>query len=267
MTNQTAISFKQILMSKLRVGLPTTLEHFTNQSLAVSAHKLSETIIFHDVNIDTDSHSDATTDGYVTDYTHLPYTDMLLTTSLDYFFGSPMCVALRIWVQYDQTYLAYYLSSSPESEAAKRNLYALFGLAKLNPEKTSFAVLEIADMGIPKDNKTRQRLEDEINTYLSRALYMLTHYKTEIKSDPTCTHSITSKVNASKRPLYIEYTLDLSKPITERTVAKGGTHASPMEHTRRGHWRTSKLGKRYFVRDTVVNKGSERGKVVKDYTM
>ena len=46
----------------------------------------------------------------------------------------------------------------------------------------------------------------------------------------------------------------------------GGTHASTVEHTRRGHWRTYKSGKRTFVEDTIVNKG--KGTPVKKvYTM
>jgi hypothetical protein len=40
-------------------------------------------------------------------------------------------------------------------------------------------------------------------------------------------------------------------------AALGGTHASPIGHTRRGHWRTRKAsGKRFWVRDHAVNAGS-----------
>lgn len=63
------------------------------------------------------------------------------------------------------------------------------------------------------------------------------------------------KLSNKERALHVEYTVDLSKPLYVSGESKGGTHASPREHHRRGHYRTSKSGKRYFVNATVVNKG------------
>lgn len=55
--------------------------------------------------------------------------------------------------------------------------------------------------------------------------------------------------------------IKLNKPRSLSYQGKVGTHASPEEHQRRGHWRTYKSGKRTFVNETTVNKGN--GKAVK----
>lgn len=47
---------------------------------------------------------------------------------------------------------------------------------------------------------------------------------------------------------------------------KGGTHASPREHTRIGHKRQYKSGKTVFVKESVVNEGAH-GKVHKTYVV
>jgi hypothetical protein len=54
-----------------------------------------------------------------------------------------------------------------------------------------------------------------------------------------------------KRPLFTWTTVNLDAPryINE---PKGGTHASPRLHDRRGHWVTSKLGKRFWRKDAKV---------------
>jgi hypothetical protein len=45
-----------------------------------------------------------------------------------------------------------------------------------------------------------------------------------------------------------------------------GTHASPRQHWRRGHWRTYASGKRVFVNPMLV--GDEKnGKIIKDYVI
>ena len=55
-------------------------------------------------------------------------------------------------------------------------------------------------------------------------------------------------------------------PTRMRTAAsdRGGSHASPRWHIRRGHWRTLPDGQRVFVRSCEVG-DSARGGVVKDY--
>jgi hypothetical protein len=54
--------------------------------------------------------------------------------------------------------------------------------------------------------------------------------------------------------------------LDRETCKAGGTHASPREHIRRGFWRTSKLGKRHWVPDTIVMKGAQY-KIKKDYVV
>ena len=53
-------------------------------------------------------------------------------------------------------------------------------------------------------------------------------------------------------------------PRPEPQGSKGGTHASPRLHDRRGHWRTTASGKRVWVKDCKVGDAS-RGVVFKDY--
>jgi hypothetical protein len=48
------------------------------------------------------------------------------------------------------------------------------------------------------------------------------------------------------------------------SAPKGGTHASPRLHQRRGHWVTSKLGKRFWRAEAVVGK-AENGMLFHDY--
>jgi hypothetical protein len=54
--------------------------------------------------------------------------------------------------------------------------------------------------------------------------------------------------------------------VAAAVALRGGTHASPRWHIRRGHWRTLADGRRVFVRECEVGDQS-RGAVVKDYRM
>lgn len=68
-----------------------------------------------------------------------------------------------------------------------------------------------------------------------------------------------------KLPIWEVKTLVLKTPVT-RTVSEyqGGTHASPRQHIRRGHYRHYKSGKIAWVRDCIVG-SLEKGFVHKDY--
>ncbi len=57
--------------------------------------------------------------------------------------------------------------------------------------------------------------------------------------------------------------IDFSHVQTE-VARRGGTHASPRWHIRRGHWRSLSDGRRVFVRECQVG-DIARGGVVKDY--
>ena len=110
--------------------------------------------------------------------------------------------------------------------------------------------------------------EDFIKT-LTRILYIASTYTPELinPEQPIPNKLFYKKLSRDEKELYKEYTIDISKP---RKVIQSGSSApnndpiSRAEHERRGHWRTSKLGKRFFVRQTTVKKGATR-KIVKDY--
>lgn len=57
-----------------------------------------------------------------------------------------------------------------------------------------------------------------------------------------------------------------TRQIAATAALRGGTHASPRWHIRRGHWRTLANGRRVFVRECEVG-DQTRGAVVKDYRL
>jgi hypothetical protein len=76
------------------------------------------------------------------------------------------------------------------------------------------------------------------------------------------------RVSKGKKPL-VEFrliTVDTKKKDTE-VVMHHGTHASPRQHWRRGHWRTApKSGKQVWIDPSLV--GDEKnGKIIKDYAV
>lgn len=110
---------------------------------------------------------------------------------------------------------------------------------------------------------------DEFIRTIVRILYAATTYSPQLinPNNPLPKKLFYNKLSNSEKELYKEYTIDLSKPrvVVNTKVESRNSETTPRaEHERRGHWRTSKLGKRYFVRQTTVNKGAIR-KIVKDY--
>jgi hypothetical protein len=84
---------------------------------------------------------------------------------------------------------------------------------------------------------------------------------------PRSTANNAKRVRKGKAPMYEWVTVALERKPTELPAApKGGTHASPRLHQRRGHWVTSKLGKKFWRNQTVVGK-PENGMVFHDYTV
>lgn len=73
----------------------------------------------------------------------------------------------------------------------------------------------------------------------------------------------TAKLPASA-DAYMTVVLDPTKRTKGKS--KGGTHASPRAHERRGFWRTSKCGVKHWVGPTIVNP-SAGAMVVKDYVI
>jgi len=74
------------------------------------------------------------------------------------------------------------------------------------------------------------------------------------------------KATEKKSPkMYFEYKSLVLKPFEPKSVSesKGGTHAKPREHLRRGHFRRLRNGERMWFNDKTINLGV--GKVEKDY--
>lgn len=77
-------------------------------------------------------------------------------------------------------------------------------------------------------------------------------------------HINTTRAKKGKGPLKFTWHTVTIGPKAEPQDSKGGTHASPRMHDRRGHWRTTPSGKRVWVRDCKVGDAS-KGIVFKDY--
>ena len=84
-------------------------------------------------------------------------------------------------------------------------------------------------------------------------------------SDPD--RGLTSKHRMAngKPPLrYSWQTVVVGGPKSEQRDGLGGTHASPRAHTRRGHWRNLRTGKRVWIKDCRVGNPA-LGSVFHDY--
>lgn len=77
-------------------------------------------------------------------------------------------------------------------------------------------------------------------------------------------HINTARAKKGKGPLKFTWHTVTIGPRPGPQGSKGGTHASPRLHDRRGHWRTTASGKRVWVRDCKVGDAS-KGVVFKDY--
>lgn len=121
----------------------------------------------------------------------------------------------------------------------------------------------------PYMRESVKKSDREFTEAITRILYVASTYTTELinPAKPLPNKLFYRKLSAQEKELYKEYTIDISKPriITQaKTIPSNAEPTLRAEHERRGHWRTSKFGKKYFVRQTTVNKGAAR-KIVKDY--
>ncbi len=80
---------------------------------------------------------------------------------------------------------------------------------------------------------------------------------------PSKTSSHDKRVRKGKKPLYDWKTI-LIEPPKPKGPNQGGTHASPRWHERRGHWRTTRSGKKVWVKNCEVGDKS-KGAVFHDY--
>lgn len=87
---------------------------------------------------------------------------------------------------------------------------------------------------------------------------------TAYRATATESHINRSRAKKGKSPLFVTWNTIVVAPSKPHGESKGGTHASPRKHDRRGHWRQYASGKRGWVRQAVVGDAA-KGLVMKDY--
>lgn len=101
---------------------------------------------------------------------------------------------------------------------------------------------------------------------------LLTVFLTSVHSDkpvdayqPVAKQSFINAKRAKKgKPPLYEWRTVAIEPVRPKAEPKGGTHASPRLHDRRGHFRTMRSGKKVWVKACKVGDAS-RGTVFHDY--
>ena len=126
--------------------------------------------------------------------------------------------------------------------------------------KEGLRLMAAADMDISTDPEIVRGLVAGIGAWLKSLSPETNSYRPE----PAGTLAMNRKrMMKGKRPLFVWHTVTIG-PRHEPQGSKGGTHASPRLHDRRGHWRNTPSGKRVWVKDCKVGDAS-RGVVFKDY--
>ena len=111
-----------------------------------------------------------------------------------------------------------------------------------------------------------------ISDYVCEVIYMMTMNPTAVQANvsiPTKEEIEKNKkrITKNKKPL-IEFkliTIDGKKPDPLKAPPLG-THASPKQHWRRGHWRNYASGKSVFI-DPMLVGDEKNGKIIKDYAV
>jgi len=115
------------------------------------------------------------------------------------------------------------------------------------------------------DTNTRRYIVMEV----MHAIYMMTYHTGEVYISAPTPRDITvneKKVRKGKKPLIEFRLISITAQKRDLPSIPQGTHASPRQHWRRGHWRTYKSGLRSWVEPMLV--GDEKnGKIVKDYVI
>ena len=101
------------------------------------------------------------------------------------------------------------------------------------------------------------------------AVYMMTFHDGEVYASIPTPREIQvnqKKLRKGKTPLIEFKLITITGKKRELPSIPHGSHASPRQHWRRGHWRNYKSGKRSWVAPMLVG-DEENGKVVKDYAI
>jgi len=107
-----------------------------------------------------------------------------------------------------------------------------------------------------------ENVSQELSVYMDFCK-ALAEYETEFVNHRPDAETARKRRLRGKKPLYTYKVITITGKRRVSEVGKGGTHASPVAHLRRGHWRTYKSGRKSWVRAAMVN-GTD-GMVVKDY--
>jgi hypothetical protein len=107
-----------------------------------------------------------------------------------------------------------------------------------------------------------RNLNQELSVYMDFCK-ALAEYDTEFTDHRPDAELARQRRIRGKKPLYTYKVITITGKRRVSEVSKGGTHASPVAHLRRGHWRTYKSGRKSWVRAAMIN-GTD-GIVVKDY--
>jgi hypothetical protein len=129
-------------------------------------------------------------------------------------------------------------------------------------------VLSIASQTHISQEKWIPKLGSIIYNVL-RAIYMMTYHTGEVYMSVPTPRDIEvneKKMRKGKKPLIEFRLISITAQKRDLPSIPQGTHASPRQHWRRGHWRTYKSGLRAWVEPMLV--GDEKnGKIVKDYVI
>ena len=108
-----------------------------------------------------------------------------------------------------------------------------------------------------------------ISDTVLRTIYMMTYHTGEAYVSMPTPREIEvnqKKLRKGKTPLVEFRLISITGKEPPKSSTPHGTHASPRQHWRRGHWRTYKSGKRSWVEPMLV--GDEaNGKIIKDYAV
>jgi len=107
-----------------------------------------------------------------------------------------------------------------------------------------------------------RNINQELSVYMDFCLAM-SQYETEIVDQKPDAQTQKLRRLRGKKPLYTYKVITITGKRKVSKEAKGGTHASPVTHLRRGHWRHYKSGKRCWIEAAMIN--GKDGMVVKDY--
>ena len=133
-------------------------------------------------------------------------------------------------------------------------------LDEKNPIISPLRFGEIAD----KADEWRQLSEKYANTNPVSATFTSVLITLKLCTVLNCANVIIQKTEAAKRSImqkkgpkyYFDYHTLMVDSKTYDSEPMGGTHASPITHLRRGHYRNLKNGNRIWINDTVVNEGN-----------